>query len=249
MHAPGTQIMVSKRTWGSTAGILLLVRVLSLAWSVSSDADDPGLGHPVPSFKAVNETAISAILRFGSQSGIPIGIVLSRQLCSTGIGRLEIDHATVKEALDELARTLPRYTWIAEHGTVVLLPVEISAPMADFLSLNVNPYSVPEGTLQAQVAYEWMNIRATLRPNEGTAFSVLSSTKSTRWPPLRLGSATVREVLDRLVGRKPGGAWVLFPIDDLEKAAGSRPFQLIDYSDGSQMISTCSNVPSSGVAP
>jgi hypothetical protein len=240
--------MAIKRPTSRAGFSLLLLGALSLTWSPCSAADDPLLGRQVPHFYAVNEPAISGILRFGRENDIPIGIVLTKQVCSTSLSHLEIDHAASKAVINQLARILPRYTWSVEHGTVVFLPVDLPAATAHFLSLNVNPYAVPEDTLQAQAAYEWTNIRASLRPKEGTAFSVLSSPLSSRWPPLSLGSTTVREVLDRLVSRKPGGAWILLQIDALENAAENRPFQLIDYSSAAEMISPCSSFNGSGGA-
>lgn len=238
--------MESRRPFADTGFFLPLVATFILAWSTCPAADDPVLGLPVPDFYAVNEPAVSGMLRFGRQSSIPMGIVLSKELCSATLGHLQINHVTGKAALDQLASSLPQYAWRVEGGTVVFLPMDLSGATAHFLSLDVSPYSVPEDTLQAQAAYGWMNIRASLRPDEGTAFSVLSSTKSRRWPPLRLGAATVREVLDRLVSRKPGGAWILLPINSLENAAENRPFQLIDYSGPTEGAAPCSGLSVAG---
>jgi hypothetical protein len=233
--------MATKLQFSSVVSLLLFGAIFGFGSDLHSAADDPLLSRIVPSFSSTNESAISAILRFGREANIPLGIVLDKQSCSLRFEELRIDHASVRTALDQLTAGLTSYSWSLEYGTVVFAPLDLAVATTRFLSLVVNPYDVPEDTLQAQAGYEWMNIRASLRPNEGTALSILSSAKSRRWSPLSLGSTTVKEVLNRLVGRNPGGAWILFPIEDMEKAAENRPFQLIDYSSPVEPMSPCSN--------
>ncbi len=216
-----------------TAGLFFSVLAATLGLSaiiLAFAADDPQLSRSVSNFASMNEAAVSAILRFGRQTGLPLGIVLSKELCSASIEELRIDHLSGTVALDRLAAALPSYKWSLENGTVVFSPQVVSPATTQFLSLKVSPYRIPEDTLQAQAAYEWLNIRASLRPDEGTAFSVLSSVGTHRWPSLSLETTTVEGALDRLVARSKGGAWVLSPIDDIGKAAENRPFHLIDYS-------------------
>lgn len=231
--------MGNKRRFGGSV-FLLFIWVLGLVCALRSADIESMLDRPVRSFRSINESAVSAILRFGREARIPLGIVLNRQLCSASFGDVEIDRAPGRAVLDRIGEAMPAYHWRLEHGTVVFVPFDMPAAADQFLSVPVSPYSVPDGTLQAQAAYEWMNIRASLRPTEGTAFDVLSSAKSTRWPPLRLGRASVREVLDRLVGRDPGGAWILFPVDNLEQATAQMPLQFVDYSAKGPTPSPCS---------
>src|SRR5215469_3657728 len=89
--------------------------------------------------------------------------------------------------------------------------------------------TIPEDTLQTQVVFAWMNIRSSLRPNEGTAFDILSSPQSVKWPSLALNNLNVE--LDHLITRKRGGVWILFFFDDLDKAVDNSPFGVMGYSD------------------
>jgi hypothetical protein len=230
--------MVSKRQLGSAAA-LLFAAILGFGMPRRPATDDPLLSRTAPAFNSTNEAAISAILRFGREGNLPLGLVLSERLCSASLKELRINRGTVRAALDQLSSALPSYNWSLEHGTVVLAPVVVPAAAAEFLAVPLNPYLLPEDTLQAQAAYEWLNIRGSLRPNEGTAFSVLSSKASPKWPALSLGSTTIKDALDRIVARSPGGAWILSPIDDIGKAAESRPFQLVDYSNPEDALSPC----------
>jgi hypothetical protein len=220
----------------------VVLAVLGLACAMHPAATDPVLNRSVPSFRSTNERVVPALLRFGRESHIPLGIVLSKRLCLASFTELRIEHASGGQALDQLAASMPSYGWHLGQGTADFTPSDMSPAIDQFLSLRVNPYSVPRDTLQAQAAYEWMNIKASLRPTEGTAFSVLSSADSTKWPALSLGPERVGEVLDRLVGRDPGGAWLLLPIDDLEKAADRLPLMFVDYSAKDTMASPCTGL-------
>jgi hypothetical protein len=147
--------------------------------------------------------------------------------------------------LDEIAKKIPSYHWKLEEHVVVFAPDRIPDATNQFLAIEPPPYAIPEEILPGQALYAWMNIRAVLRPQEGTAVNILSSAQSEKWPALALNHLTIGQTLDRLVARRAGGAWILLPFKDLSKAADRRPFWVAGYSDGifGQLSSQC---PSSG---
>jgi hypothetical protein len=183
---------------------------------------------------SILESAFDAMLRFGRENKIPIGLVFRDRLCSTRTGQLSIEHSSVRNALQELAKEVPSYSWKSEDDAVIFVPDDIPAATSTFLALSVSNYSIPEETLQAQVAYAWMDIMASLRPNEGTAVDILSSPEYVKWPSLAFKNLNVEQVLDHLIARKAGGVWILLPFDDLDKAADKRTFWVIGYSDDPQ---------------
>jgi hypothetical protein len=168
--------------------------------------------------------------RYGLVNGVPLGLVIRPSLCSIKTTPLNFQNASVQTILHGLTKQLP-YNWTLEAGTVVLVPDDLSTATVAFLQARVPPYRIAEGTLQAQAAYSWLDIRASLRPAEGTASNVLSSPESPRWPPLQVGDIAVRELFDRLVARKTGAAWILPEIEDLARATETRPFSVSDYAD------------------
>ena len=86
-----------------------------------------------------------------------------------------------------------------------------------------------------------MNIKAVLRPEEGTIVNILSSSQSEKWPALSLNQLPIEQILDRLVARKRGGVWILLPFKDLTKVADRRPFFVMGYSENGfeQLSSRC----------
>lgn len=214
--------------------LLPTAAVLSFCSLWRSTAEDSILDRPVKSFYSSNESAFDAMLRFGRENKISIGLVFRDRLCSTRISQLSIEHTSARIALQELARQVSSYSWKLDDDTVILVPDGIPAATSTFLALSVPNYSIPEETLQAQALYTWMNIRSSLRPNEGTALSMLTSPKYVKWPSLTFNNLDVEQVLDHLIARKAGGVWILLPFDDLDKSADKRPFWVIGYSDDPQ---------------
>ncbi len=208
-----------------------ITAVLAQGQLPSQETDDATLDRVVAPFFSNHEPAFDAILRFGRQNHIPLGIVVDDEICSTVLTEFRTERVPARMALAEFVKKLPSYRWDSEYGVVVFGPEAIPEATAQFLALEPPAYSVPEETLQGQAIYTWMNIRAILRPHEGTAFNILSSRQSEKWPTLALDHTTIRRTLDRLVGRKQGGAWILSAFKDLSKVADRRPFSVADYSD------------------
>lgn len=210
---------------------LLVVTVLATPAQESGRADDSPLKRPVEFFESNDEPAPAAILRFGRENSIPVGLIITDQLCSSRTTALRVDHAPAEAVIAMFAQAVPQYGWAVEEGAVVFAPNDIPEPVARLLAVVPPPYRIAEDTLQGQLAWAWMDIRAALRPWEGTGFSVLSTPNSVRWPSLAVRGITVRQLLRRLVARKKGGAWLLFPFADFDKVANDRPIWVLDYAD------------------
>jgi hypothetical protein len=205
--------------------------VLATPAQESGRADDSPLKRPVEFFESNDEPALDAILRFGRENSIPVGLIVTEQLCSSRTATLRVDHAPAEAVIAMFAQALPQYGWAVEEGAVVFAPNDMPEPVAKLLAVVPPPYRIAEDTLQGQLAWAWMDIRAALRPWEGTGFSVLSSPNSVRWPALAVRGITVRQLLSRLVARNKGGAWLLLPFADFDKIADDRPIWVLDYAE------------------
>jgi len=235
--------MANKRVCNITCAVLLTAAVvLGICFPALSTAESSILDRPVK-FDSSGESGLDAILRFGSENKISMGLVFTSRLCATRISRLSIHTSSARKALPELAREVPSYIWRLEDNTVILAPNDMPAPMSTFLALSVPDYSIPEETLQAQVLYAWMDIRSSLRPNEGTALNILTSPTYAKWPSLTFSNLNVEQVLNHLIARKGGGVWILLPFDDIEKAGNKRPFWVTGYSDDPQgRAASCASI-------
>jgi hypothetical protein len=199
--------------------------------SLPPGTHDSLLDRTVAQFSSDQEPAFEAILRFGRENNIPLGIIIGGQFCSIVLVDFRTERAPLRTVLEELAKKLPSYHWKLEDQVVVFAPDNVPEATVQFLAVDPPPYAIPEETLQGQALYAWMNIRAVLRPQEGTAVNILSSAHSEKWPALTLSHLTIRQVLDRLVARNAGGVWILRPFQDFSKVADRRPFWVMGYSD------------------
>ena len=79
-----------------------------------------------------------------------------------------------------------------------------------------------------------MDVRAKLRPNEGTLLNSLSSEAEVKFPPIHLTDVRVEEILNHLVNRSPYAVWVLHRVSpDLREAIADGGFvTLVPYADG-----------------
>jgi hypothetical protein len=225
--------MDSKAVCGLIFATILVATSSMLGWAHPHPpgTDDSFLDRAVAPFYSNDEHAFEAILRFGRENNIPLGVVVGDQLCSTVLSDFRTERAPARKVLDELAKNLPSYHWKLEDQVVVFTPDKLPEATLQFLAMEPHPYAIPEETLQGQTAYAWMNIRAVLKPQEGTAFNFLSSPRSEKWPALALSNMTIEQILDRLVARKTGGVWILLPFKDLSKVSDSRPFWVMGYAD------------------
>lgn len=200
------------------------------AQSVTSTQDD----KVIERFDANNQVALQALLRFGFENRIPMGIVLNdRSLCETTID-FKSKNTRLRATLAALISKVPNYNWTIENGTVVLRPTAVMQDDLTLLDMMIPRFAAPAGPLKEQRLYLWMDVRAILRPDEGTILNSLSSEADIKYPPLRLTNMTVEQILNTLVSRPPYGAWILHPIaNDLRQAvADSEYVTFLPYGEG-----------------
>jgi hypothetical protein len=90
-----------------------------------------------------------------------------------------------------------------------------------------------------------MDVRAIVRPDQGTQLHYLRTLDDSVFPSLELANHRVEDILNALVTRQSYGAWVLYPLtNDLQKSAGDQQFvTLISYADGPSRLGNISCSP------
>lgn len=171
-----------------------------------------GYDKPLAGFESHREPAIQAILRLGLESKVPIGIIeTDEQLCKAKVD-VAAQGQTPLQIIAALIAQVSGYSWSVKDGVLSVQPANMPDGPVRLLSIAIPRFAAPEGTLDSQRAILWMQIRGVLEPGEGTAVSVMRSLKAQTFPPIDMSNATVEQILDRIVSRAPGGAWVLFPL-------------------------------------
>jgi hypothetical protein len=80
--------------------------VFGLGHPLALGAADSILDRPVAAFSSNDELALHAILRFGRESNIPLGLVVNDQLCSAVLTDLKAERVSAQTLLDEFAKRL-----------------------------------------------------------------------------------------------------------------------------------------------
>lgn len=187
----------------------------------------------VAKFESHGETAIHALLRFGADARIPLGIVLTdERLCKATIDFAAEDQPA-GSILDGLVKQINGYQWSAKDSVAVIEPSAMAPSTAQILSIILPRFAAPEGPIKAQQAYLWMFVKAIFKPSAGTIIHVVTSPQEHNFPAIDMGQVSLEHALNRLVSRNPVGAWVLFPVpDDISKATDHQFAKAVIYSDG-----------------
>ena len=233
------------------AAFFILVSAVLSSAAAPAQHKDLALGSRVIGhFESKGEPAIQAALRFGMENKIPLGLVLaSSSLCET-MTDFQSDNATVLDTLEGLASRMPQYAWSIEDGTAVLKPRVAPQSASTLLDMVIPHFAAPLGPLKEQRLYLWMDVRAILRPNEGTLLNFLTSEAEPKFPPLQLTNVSVEQILNRLVSRQPYAAWILQPVSsDLREAVAQVEFvTLLPYPNGVTALRNVSCAASSSTS-
>jgi len=195
-----------------------------------SGANSP-VEHRIHQLQINDRPALEAFLAAGSNAKVPVGLVLTdNQLCTSKVN-LTVQDEPAGNVFDALASQVPGYAWTTEHGVVLISPKELPQNTRRLLELAIPTFRTPSGTLVAQWFDLSMNVRAVLKPYEGTAIDMLEPSGALKRAPISLQNATVKEILDVMVSQPPVGAWVLFPVpQDFSAAADGQFAAVLSYS-------------------
>ena len=216
--------------------------VIAFAQEHPASIDPSGI---VKQFSVHHDSLLRGILRLGSQTKIPLGLVISdRRLCDR-----DIEGNWEGKSIADLLNVLTEgsgYNWRVKGDVLLIAPNKISPATTQLLEMVLPTYAAPSGTSESQALYLWMDVRGILKPTEGTALHILSSSSEAEFPAISTENITVEDVLTRLSTRKEGGVWLVFPFGDrLITAADSPPFSVANYQDTARMQAISCAAPDS----
>ncbi len=191
----------------------------------------------VEQFESHGEFGLQAILRFGMEAKVPLGLILANdQLCKRRV-EITVQKESVATVMGMLTKQLDGYRWIFKDGVLLVEPEPIPQGAVGLLSTVIPHYSTPKTTLAGLGLFLIMDTRGVLRPEMGTAGSLLSSPDAQKVGPLELLNATVEQILNRITMEGTGGEWVLFPTPDDYRNGVDRKFvEIVSYAEDANRI-------------
>ncbi|MGH9682812.1 MAG: hypothetical protein ACRD4S_04275 [Candidatus Acidiferrales bacterium] len=146
--------------------------------------------------------------------------------------------------MNKITNQIPDYRWVVRDGVAVVEPRSIPEGTSHILNLIIPRYAAPESTLQELAAFLHTDVRGVLRPDQGTAEDVLSSSNAVTTAPFEMRNASVEQILNRMATQGNGGAWILRPIpQDYRTAADHEFVQVVAYPDSEGRIARISCQP------
>jgi hypothetical protein len=159
-------------------------------------------------FAVKQRNLIDALLCFGQQDGIPIGIEYIDKAAFQQRITVEFRERNVKEVLDAITH-LVGYRWSINGQVVSVTHEGALVGKSNLLNTRIPRFRIPETTmLEASLAVS-LHLYVVLNPTSGIAGDYPGGNPDFRVGPLDMKNATVREILNRIVSQRGNGAWVV----------------------------------------
>ncbi len=162
---------------------------------------------------SVDTSILQALINFGSQTRIPIGIVLEtekpHQMCEENL-QVTIRDRPMSEFLDALlARS--NYAWFVKDGVIVIRPAHVPDKINRVLNMKFDKFGGEPGmTMQGSgiILSAWIYGR--LHPEVGGyGGDILSSADAETFPDFVVRDASVEQILDKIASLGSKGMWFL----------------------------------------
>ena len=183
-------------------------------------------------------SAFRTIIDTALDNAIPIGITLDpkHRLCDAvmNVGR---KREKLSSFISEVNSAVPGYRSEFRNGVLRVHPIDPSTPTQSFLDLRIPEFHSGSDTHRGLGVNLWMFIRAEIAPGQGTGFVGGSAPVREIVPGIDTKGETVQTILDRIVRKGRGAAWILdaSKLRDLSKNT-PRPYEIFAYSENAQAL-------------
>ena len=187
--------------------IVLLCPVSALHGQTRSASSH--LSRKVLLFNVKRQNLINALLSFGAQEHIPIGIdYIDRAAFQTRIN-LEFKERSVREILDALTEPLG-YRWSMAGAVVAVTHDGALVGKAKLLNTRIPQFHIGETSMHEASFALSIHLHFVLNPkSRGILGDSPGGNLAFRVGPFSLQNATVRDILNQIVSQHLNGAWVV----------------------------------------
>jgi hypothetical protein len=224
----------------------ILTVALSLFLSGRLDAGTPNspgqssepLTRHVDAFRVGGVTKLDALLGLGKQEHLPLGIeYLDRDAVQTKV-TVNLRDVTVEQVFGAVLGRTSGYKWRVDSGVANITHRGVlDDPKRNLLERRLRQFSIERVPLQDASLHLITALTLKLYPKTPTIFGDypggnLENTAG----PLKMDDATVRQILNCLVGQARDAAWVVqVPPGQLDRLPSGGLWRVVEYDDSSIM--------------
>jgi hypothetical protein len=169
----------------------------------------PNLSRKVAIFSVKRQNLIDALLSFGAQEHIPIGIDYIDKASLQQRMNLEFRERSVREILDALTHLL-RYRWSMAGAVVSVTRDDALVGKSNLLNTRIPQFRIGETSMHEASLALSLHLYFVVNPKSGgIAGDSPGGNLAFRVGPFDLKNTTVRDILNRIVSQHSNGAWIV----------------------------------------
>jgi hypothetical protein len=161
----------------------------------------------VPAYRVQNEPRLNALVRFGRENGIPLGIEFSTTELDDTVN-VSTPATDVWGVLSSILGVTRQYSLASARGVVSIRAVDVPPPA--WLDHRVRRFRLPRTQISWASMMLWMTVETIIDPaKKGFAGDYPPGDPNDRVGPMDVRDVTVRELLNRIVGASGHSSWIV----------------------------------------
>jgi hypothetical protein len=187
---------------------IVLLSPISALYGQTRSAS-PNLSRKVAFFSVKQQNLIDALLSFGAQEHLPIGIDYIDKAAFQQRMNLEFRERSVREILDALTHPLG-YRWSMVGAVVSVTHDGALVEKSNLLNTRIPQFRIGEMSMREASLALSLHLYFVLNPkSDGIAGDSPGGNLAFRVGPFDLKNATVRGILNQIVSQHRNGAWIV----------------------------------------
>ena len=161
----------------------------------------------VQAYRVHNEPRLNALVRFGRENGIPLGIEFSTAELDDTVN-VSTPATDVRGVLSSILGVTRQYSLASARGVVSIRAVDVLPPA--WLDYRVRRFRLPRTQISWASMMLWMTVERSMDPaKKGVAGDSPPGDPNDKVGPMDVRDVTVRELLNRIVGASGHSSWIV----------------------------------------
>lgn len=191
-----------------TIGIVFFC-TMGMLYGQSRSAATINVFRQVPFFEVTQRNLVDALLSFGGQEHIPIGIEYIDKAAFQQRINANVRERNVRQILDVITHPLGYRWWMSGPGVLVTHDGALVGK-SNLLNTRIPQFRIRQTSMHEASLALYLHLYFVLNPkSSGIAGDSPGGNLAFRVGPFDLKNATVRDILNQIVSQHSNGAWVV----------------------------------------